>query len=413
MFTNKFKEGMAKGAEPFEEKFKKQEKKINKVADSLQNKLNGIDEVIDKIIDIEEEHDEILKNMNNEKKFNIKDEIKVDELEDTEKEFLAGLIATLVNTISNENKLNENQQKYIQSIWKYLGFICPPRGIQISTIENIDNLEKQKIILKVLMEIMFLKEGNFDFIKNFDYILEYFSVNKKAISNIKESILLLYNAIGVEGISQMYDLNDTFRSDANNLMEDVNENNKDNLNEADHNMEKTEFDINKNMNVEKGEHQAVTNKIIYINDTIYIKGTLLLENCEIRCGNKMISIIEYDERGFIKNTAKHKNGTRYDDDGFDKYGYDKYGNKKDSLNAENNKYMKSKKPDLSKYDERGFIKYTTKHKNGTKYDDNGFDKYGYDKCGYDINGFNRDGYYRNGTKYDDKGFDKYGNSCEM
>ena len=33
----------------------------------------------------------------------------------------------------------------------------------------------------------------------------------------------------------------------------------------------------------------------------------------------------YNERGFYKNTARHRNGTKYDDFGFDKFGYDENG----------------------------------------------------------------------------------------
>lgn len=50
------------------------------------------------------------------------------------------------------------------------------------------------------------------------------------------------------------------------------------------------------------------------------------------------------------------------------------------------------------YNERWFYKNTAKHKNGTKYDDFGFDKFGYDKYGYDINGIDKYGYNRQGVK---------------
>lgn len=109
----------------------------------------------------------------------------------------------------------------------------------------------------------------------------------------------------------------------------------------------------------------------------------------------------YDERGFkiVKDFRGrmiiHKNGTKYDDDGFDYYGFDKDG-----------------------YDVRGFkkVRYHSRlfiHKNGTRYDDDGFDysgfnKEGYDKEGYNKSGFNEKGFHRNGTRYDDKGFDREG-----
>ena len=125
---------------------------------------------------------------------------------------------------------------------------------------------------------------------------------------------------------------------------------------------------------------------------------------------------KYDERGFILNTARHRNGTKYDDFGYDKYGYDKYG-----------------------YDKNGF-KMSGIHRNGTKFDEYGCDRYGYDKYGakryeklkneyldkdykkiiYDTNdnekrnlyscsqynkyGFNKDDLHKNGTYFDDEGY---------
>lgn len=47
--------------------------------------------------------------------------------------------------------------------------------------------------------------------------------------------------------------------------------------------------------------------------------------------NKKTILVDYDKRGFIKNTAKHKNGTKYDNEGFDKFGYNKNGFDKNGL----------------------------------------------------------------------------------
>jgi hypothetical protein len=108
--------------------------------------------------------------------------------------------------------------------------------------------------------------------------------------------------------------------------------------------------------------------------------------------NTTPNLLDYDERGFIKNTAKHKNGTKYDDKGFDKFGYDKKGYNKEGLD----KYGTTRNivPSITKYDEGGFIKNTARHKNGTKFDDQGFDKFGYDKNGFDKNGFDKCGHPR-------------------
>lgn len=107
-------------------------------------------------------------------------------------------------------------------------------------------------------------------------------------------------------------------------------------------------------------------------------------------GNTKSNLNQYDERGFMKTSARHKNGTIYDDDGYNKFGYDKDGYNRKGLD----KFGEPKNIvfTLPKHDERGFIKNTAKHKNGTKYDDEGFDKFGYDKNGYDKNGLDKCGH---------------------
>lgn len=124
----------------------------------------------------------------------------------------------------------------------------------------------------------------------------------------------------------------------------------------------------------------------------------------------------YDEYGFDRYGI-HKNGSRYDDEGYNKYGYDKDGY--DFLGYNILGYHKEG------YDEEGYDKYGFNiyeyDRSGMKRDSrdkDGYDKYGFDYQEYDRDGFNRCGFnhqkiHRNGTIYDDdgynyKGYNKYG-----
>lgn len=71
----------------------------------------------------------------------------------------------------------------------------------------------------------------------------------------------------------------------------------------------------------------------YMNQIMIMERKLIELNTEESSysDNATSNLIELDERGFIKNTARHKNGTKYDDDGYDKFGYDKNGYNKDGL----------------------------------------------------------------------------------
>ena len=99
----------------------------------------------------------------------------------------------------------------------------------------------------------------------------------------------------------------------------------------------------------------------------------------------------YDQYDFNRNKI-HRNGTKYDNEGFDadgmgKDGYDRFGF------------------DINGFDRDGY--------NRLGFDINGFDRDGYNESGYDINGYDRNGYnkqgfnkngmHKSGNLYDEKG----------
>jgi hypothetical protein len=70
----------------------------------------------------------------------------------------------------------------------------------------------------------------------------------------------------------------------------------------------------------------------------------------------------------------------------------------DTLNKKN-RYSKYSKYNVNGFDKSGI------HKNGTLYDDRGYNRFKRDKNGYNELGFNHKNIHRNGTKYDDLGYD--------
>ncbi len=89
----------------------------------------------------------------------------------------------------------------------------------------------------------------------------------------------------------------------------------------------------------------------------------------------------FDVRGFL-GSGLHKNGTNYDDLGYDVFGYDLLGY------------------DVEGYDRNGF--------DGAGWNRTGRDAEGYDREGRNARGFNRYGIHRNTTLYDEQGFDMQG-----
>ncbi|TWO99202.1 hypothetical protein EUA79_01225 [TM7 phylum sp. oral taxon 351] len=94
---------------------------------------------------------------------------------------------------------------------------------------------------------------------------------------------------------------------------------------------------------------------------------------------------EYNEFGFDRNGV-HKNGTRFDNDGYNIWGRDRFGFDRNGICIYNKKEY-----DLSGYNQEG-------------YNSEGYDREGFGRDGFSINGFNREGIHRNGTQFDEEGY---------
>lgn len=87
-----------------------------------------------------------------------------------------------------------------------------------------------------------------------------------------------------------------------------------------------------------------------------------------------------DVHGFNRGTGIHfRTGTKFDEEGYDKYGFRGFGD-------DNNKYTKTK------YDENGFNIKGIHKDTLTEYSKAGFDREGYDANGYGTNGYRNPDY---------------------
>ena len=195
MGTKDFNKGMEAGARPFEEKFEKLSQDTrnigNKVNEKLDNLGNVMDVVIDDLSDLQKKE---LYHLNT--PFDLKEN-----LDDDEKEILAALLLRLSEFTEN----NQYQKKFIRSVNAYIEVKAPQTGLDISCIENIENINSHKIILQAAMEYLYLGTENFLFLDDLEEeIFEHFSVNKKSIREIQGYIETIYRATGKDGIAEKY-----------------------------------------------------------------------------------------------------------------------------------------------------------------------------------------------------------------
>ena len=57
---------------------------------------------------------------------------------------------------------------------------------------------------RIVTEYLFLAQENFEYVENFDYIFDYFSINKQSKNSIRGNIENIYKAVGADGLIEFY-----------------------------------------------------------------------------------------------------------------------------------------------------------------------------------------------------------------
>lgn len=123
------------------------------------------------------------------------------EFDDSERHLL---VAVLYQLASDEGALLTNdQRKFVRSVQKYVGVSNPQIHADLSVVGEIDSLEVQKAFLRVVLEFLYLQDGE-ELSDSQDEFLSCFSVNKRHAELIEEQVGHLYEIVGPEGIAEKY-----------------------------------------------------------------------------------------------------------------------------------------------------------------------------------------------------------------
>lgn len=201
MFAKKYKKGMADAAKAYEAFGKKQEDALKHILEEVREGKRNLE---DALKDLDGNINNLYDYLQSKEKanlytvytpFNIKD------LDSEEKLFLLGALLSLVK----DNEPNENQQKFIRSIQKYLDIKELPFDVNPLAIENIENISSQKAIYQVVLEYLILQDGDsYDETDLQQEFLESFNLNSKTRATITNHVEIIYSATGAEGLAEKY-----------------------------------------------------------------------------------------------------------------------------------------------------------------------------------------------------------------
>ena len=105
-------------------------------------------------------------------------------------------ILSFIEKVKGESKCTEEQEQYFQNLKVFLN----PKGNKSCSIEQIMNLEIHQLLVRVLLEYVFLRDKNFE---NWWYEYEYFEdiyVSNRYVENVRRRIIATYDEFGAEAI---------------------------------------------------------------------------------------------------------------------------------------------------------------------------------------------------------------------
>lgn len=194
MSTKDFKQGMVAGAKPFGDKLEQLAGASERGVRDIQEGIGGVKDVVDAILDD-------LSVQEKKKIYDLDTPTGIAELEPEEKEYLLAVLFTIAEA---QNEVTEYQRFYLRALKAYLGVVGIQSGIDLSTIENIESITTQKILLQTVMEFLYLAYQNHDYMRDYTDLFDYFSVNRRGIAELQQAIDHMAALLGLEGIACHY-----------------------------------------------------------------------------------------------------------------------------------------------------------------------------------------------------------------
>lgn len=190
----------------------KQAAATEEIAKRVVKKIDSLGNIVDVVIDQLNVHEK-------ERLYSLTEQFDPKSLDESERELLVSLIYTL----SMQHEQNTSQQtEYYYNLKKYLGVANPSGNVDLSCVENIENVSESKGIYAVVCEFLFLKHGDHSYREEFEDFLDNFYVKPKDIKQVEEQINTRYEIMGAEDIVRHFDMGyDTFAEIADDTEQSV------------------------------------------------------------------------------------------------------------------------------------------------------------------------------------------------
>lgn len=258
MSKNEFKKGIEAAAKANIDFMNKQAEATAEVGKRVIQKIDELGHIVEIILD----------DLNSQEKkelYNLQSAHDIAAMDKNEREVLASTLFTL---ISKYEQNNDNQKEYYFAVKNHLGVTDVSPDFDLSLIENVDSRNDAKAMYQTVCEFLFLNNADTYFLEEFEEELSYFGISRKASKEILDSILKVYDILGLRGIVEHYipAENDEVLPDHYGLLSPV----------------KSEQIIEKNNNTfAEGTETEFENVKVIIKSQMFIDGKVTFKNCII------------------------------------------------------------------------------------------------------------------------------------
>ena len=123
------------------------------------------------------------------------------DLKDAEKRIL---LAVLYQLSADEDEVSEEQQNYVRAVQQYLKIYNPQTEIDLSAVENIEDISAQKAVLQSVLEFFHLGTHPEELTEEQEEFPDYFLVNRRTRREIDGFINAIVEVVGIKGLSEKY-----------------------------------------------------------------------------------------------------------------------------------------------------------------------------------------------------------------
>lgn len=197
MSKKDYKQGMADAMSVYEAFSEKQEAAIRHVGAEIERTAGKVDQLGGKIGEIAD----FITDQEKAALYKLNTPVDIADLEDAEKRIL---LVVLYQLSADEKEVTEEQQNYVRAVQQYLKIYNPQTEIDLSAVENIEDISTQKAVLQSVLEFFRLGTHPEALTEEQEDFLDYFQVNRRTRREIDSFINAIVEVVGIKGLSEKY-----------------------------------------------------------------------------------------------------------------------------------------------------------------------------------------------------------------